>query len=178
MSPRGVPFVANIPTEEVYTTPDWRGTQGVVSATRPFLVMGTMVEDLVLTFDKGSIVDMKAKAGVEAFRAYVDSDPTGRRLGEIALVGVDSPIYQTGKIYGEILYDENAACHIAVGSAYRSCLKGGDTMSEKELETIGCNDSTIHTDIMISSPKVDVTAINRHGESRKIIKDGNWLALS
>lgn len=175
LSPRGTPFVANLPTEEVYTTPDWRGTQGVVSATRPFLVMGTMVEELVLTFDKGEIVDMKAKAGCDAFKAYVESDPAGKRLGEVALVGIDSPIYQSGKVYGEILFDENAACHVAVGSAYRSCLRDGDTMDEKALEAIGCNDSTIHTDIMISSPKVDVAAVLTDGRAVKLIMDGKWV---
>jgi len=108
------------------------------------------------------------------FKAYISSDEGAKRLGEVALVGVDSPIYESGIIFEEILYDENAACHIAIGSAYKFCIEGGDNLSEKEAEKIGCNESSVHTDMMISSPEVDCVATTYEGEKVKLIVNGAW----
>lgn len=174
-SQRGVPFLANIPTEEVFTTPDWRVTQGSVQATRPFLINGKLIRNLKMRFEKGEIVEFSADDGADTFEEYINTDEGARRLGEVALVGIDSPIYQSNLTYQEILLDENAACHIAVGFAYKSCLVGGETMSDKELEEVGRNDSSVHTDMMISSEQVDVTAHTTAGKEVLLLEKGRWV---
>lgn len=175
LSPRKVEFEPNIPTEECFTTPDFRKTEGKVAATRPFLVNGQLIRGLKMEFRGGELVDFSADQGSETFKEYISSDPGARRLGEVALVGIDSPIYQSGIIFEEILYDENAACHIAVGVSYKFCLKGGDTMTQEELAAIGANQSSVHTDMMISSNEVDVAASTYDGETIDIIKKGEWV---
>lgn len=174
--PHGVAFEPNIPTEEVFTTPDYRKTHGHVRATRPFYINGRLIEGLEIVFEGGKIVDFSASQGKETFQAYIDSDEGGRRLGEVALVGIDSPIYQSGLVFQEILFDENAACHIAVGSAYKTCLENGENLSSDELANVGCNESVVHTDMMISSEEVDVTAKTRDGDSIALISKGEWAA--
>lgn len=173
--PYGKHFEPNIPTEECFTTPDCRRTEGRVKVTRPFLVNGTMVKGLELSFKEGCIVDFKAEEGQSTFAAYINSDAEAKRLGEVALVGIDSPIYKSGRVFEEILFDENAACHIAVGFAYRFCVEGGDLMSTEELEEVGCNSSHVHTDMMISSEEVDVEALTFEGKLVPLIKKGEWL---
>lgn len=175
LSPRGVEFEPNIPTEEVFTTPDFRLTQGTARATRPFFINGKLIQGLELVFEHGAITDFRAREGEETFREYISSDDGARRLGEVALVGVDSPIYKMGHIFQEILFDENAACHIAVGSAYRFCLEGGEKMNEAELAAIGCNVSHVHTDMMISSEEVDVTGVLADGGTLPLIQKGEWV---
>ena len=173
-SPRDVSFEPNIPTEECFTTPDCRSTEGKVRVTRPFFVNGKSIKGLELTFQKGAITHFSAAEGEMTFEAYIDSDVGGRRLGEVALVGIDSSVYQSGRVFQEILFDENAACHIAVGFAYRFCLNGGEKMSEGELAAIGCNDSHVHTDMMISSEEVDVHALTYNGQQIVLIRQGKW----
>jgi aminopeptidase len=145
-----------------------------VRATRPFLVNGVLVEGLSLVFKDGAIVSFEAKAGANTFREYIDSDPGGRRLGEVALVGIDSPIFKSGRVFEEILFDENAACHIAVGSAYKFCLQGGDALTKDELTSIGCNESSVHTDMMISNEEVSVEAALYRGGTVTLLKNGEW----
>lgn len=174
VSPRGVEFEPNIPTEEVFTTPDFRETNGRVKTTRPFLINGRLIKNLELEFKNGEIVSFSASEGEETFREYISSDEGAKRLGEVALVGVDSPIYQSGIIFEEILFDENAACHIAIGMAYKFCLSGGPEMSKEGLESYGCNESSVHTDMMISSKKVDVLARTYSGEEIVLISKGSW----
>ena len=174
ISSRGVPFEPNLPTEEVFTTPDYRRTEGHVRATRPFMINGRLIEGLSIQFSGGNLTDFRAANGGETFEAYIDSDEGGRRLGEVALVGIDSPVYQSGKVFREILFDENAACHIAVGQAYKFCLEGGEDMSPEEVEAVGCNESTVHTDMMISDEDVDVTATTYGGDSKLLIQAGEW----
>lgn len=174
MSPRKVEFEPNVPTEEVFTTPDSRVTSGKVKATRPFLINGKLIKDLELEFDAGRIKSFSASQGEETFREYIKSDENSDKLGEVALVGIDSPVYKSGLVFQEILFDENAACHIAVGSAYKFCLEGGESMTKEELESIGCNDSTVHTDMMISSEEVNVAAVTYSGEKIQLINNGEW----
>jgi len=174
--PRGVDFEPNLPTEEVFTTPDWRGTRGKARATRPFLINGKLIEGLHVVFKEGRIASFAAAAGADTFREYIHSDDGACRLGEIALVGTDSPVYQSGLVFQEILFDENAACHMAVGSAYKFCLDGGDSMSKQQLDAIGCNDSSVHTDMMISSDQVDVAAVTYAGQRVPLIRSGAWVA--
>jgi aminopeptidase len=175
--PYGAEFEPNLPTEECFTTPDWQRTQGIVRTTRPFFINGTLVKDLVLRFERGEIAEFSASEGEAAFRAYSESDAGGRRLGEVALVGIDSPVYQSGLVFEEILFDENAACHIAIGSAYKFCLRGAESMTAADLAAIGCNESSVHTDMMISSEQVDVIATLRDGSERTLIAQGRWCEL-
>lgn len=173
-SPQGHSFEPNLPTEECFTTPDWRMTKGVVSATRPFLVNGTLVKGLKLTFTAGEISHFECLEGASALSAYLASDAGAKRLGEVALVGTDSPVFKSGLVFEEILFDENAACHIAVGSAYKGCLRGGPELNDGECESIGCNSSSVHTDIMISSEHVDVSATLANGERLPLLQRGEW----
>lgn len=174
-TPNGHSFEPNLPTEECFTTPDWRRTSGHVRATRPFLVNGTLVRGLVLHFTNGVISDFQCEEGASTLEAYLQSDEGAKRLGEVALVGTDSPVFQSGLVFEEILFDENAACHIAVGSAYKGCLRDGASLSDAECEDIGCNTSSVHTDIMISSEEVDVSATRFNGEQLKLIAQGSWI---
>lgn len=173
-SPRGVRFEANIPTEECFTTPDFRETSGFVRTTRPFLINGKQIRGLELVFKEGKIVDFKAREGADTFAAYIASDEGANRLGEVALVGIDSPIFQSGKIFEEILFDENAACHVAIGFAYRFCIEGSQGQSNEQLAQIGCNTSSVHTDMMLSSEKVDVFAETYGGKKVALIEKGEW----
>ena len=175
--PRGVEFEPNLPTEECFTTPDWRMTEGQVTTTRPFLINGKMIRGLRVEFKAGEIINFDAEEGSETFREYISSDEGGKRLGEVALVGTDSPVYQSGLVYEEILFDENAACHIAIGSAYKFCLQGGSNMSPRELIELGCNESSVHTDMMISSDKVDVKAECYNGSIVDLLIGGKWCDL-
>jgi aminopeptidase len=172
--PYDVPFEPNLPTEEVFTTPDYRRTEGHVRATRPFMINGVMIENLSVSFKDGAIDGFQASAGADTFAAYIDSDPGASRLGEVALVGIDSPIFQNGKVFQEILFDENAACHIAVGQAYKFCLRDGETLDSAAADAIGCNESVVHTDMMISNEDVDVTAETYDGETLTLIRAGEW----
>ena len=174
VGPRGVNFEPNVPTEEVFTTPDFRMTEGHVSTTRPFLVNGRLIQGLKMEFSKGVIKSFTAEQGEETFREYISSDEGAKRLGEVALVGIDSPVYKSGVVFEEILFDENAACHIAVGSAYKFCIKDGTTLSKEELDKIGCNESTVHTDMMISSEEVDVEGESCDGTKVMLIEKGEW----
>lgn len=172
---RGLPFEPNLPTEEVFTTPDYRATRGHVRATRPFMINGKLIKDLSMKFEGGVLTDFMAAEGADTLAAYVDSDEGARRLGEVALVGIDSPVFQSGRIFQEILFDENAACHIAVGQAYKFCLEGGDSLTGEDVDTVGCNESSVHTDMMISSEDVDVTATTYAGETVHLLKGGEWV---
>lgn len=174
-TPKGVAFEANIPTEECFTTPDYRLTEGKVAVTRPVMVNGQLVKGLKMEFKQGKIFYFSAEEGQDTFSSYIQNDTGASRLGEVALVGIDSPIYQSGRIFEEILFDENAACHIAVGFAYRFCIDGGSEMTPEQLESVGCNDSRVHTDFMISSDEVDVTTETHSGEKIDLIRKGRWV---
>jgi aminopeptidase len=171
----GVAFQANIPTEEVFTTPDCYKTEGVVRATRPFLVNGVMVKGLTMHFVRGELVEWTASEGQSSLDAYLESDEGAKRLGEVALVGIDSPIYQSGVVFQEILLDENAACHIALGSAYKFCVQGGADLTKDELRALGVNDSSVHTDIMISDENTSVRAELEDGSVAELLINGRWV---
>ncbi len=173
-STRGQWFEPNLPTEEVFTTPDFRRTAGHVRATRPFMINGRMIENLSAKFDGGAITGFVATGGADTFKAYIASDEGARRLGEVALVGIDSPVYRAGKVFREILFDENAACHIAVGQAYKFCIEGGTELDSAGAAAVGCNESAVHTDMMISNADVDVTATLYDGRSVVLLQAGEW----
>jgi aminopeptidase len=167
-------FEPNIPTEECFTTPDCRLTTGYVKVTRPVMVNGKMIKGLKMEFKEGKLVHFTAEEGEASFRSYVDNDENARYLGEVALVGTDSPIFTSGKVFEEILYDENAACHIALGFAYGFCLEGGTSMTAEEFAEVGCNKSSIHVDMMISDESVDVEATTYDGAKVSLIQKGQW----
>ncbi len=177
VSSRGIEFSPNIPTEEVFTAPDYRLTEGIVKITRPVLVpvLGKMIDGAWLEFKEGRVVNFGADSGKEVLEEYFAMDPAARYLGEVALVDSNSPIYKSNMIFYNILFDENASCHIALGSAYPRCVKGGEKMSEEELKENGANISNLHTDFMIGSPDVDVTGETFSEEKAEIIKGGFFV---
>lgn len=175
-TPDGRPFVANMPTEEVYTTPDFSRTTGKVQVCRPVTVMETLVRDAWFEFRNGKVVDFGASSGKEILERYLASDEGASFLGEVALVDVDSPIYQSGYVFGSILFDENASCHIALGAGYPSCLKEARSLTGPvETKAAGCNVSVVHTDFMIGTPQTDVTGTSRDGKEIPIIRAGRFV---
>ncbi|HZP74167.1 MAG TPA: aminopeptidase [Gaiellaceae bacterium] len=163
----GLRYVANMPTEEVFTTPDARRTEGVVRSTMPLVVYGRIVRGLEVRFEGGRIVDVQADEGADVIRGQLGSDERAAYLGEVALVDGTSRIGQTGLTFFETLYDENARCHIAYGSAYAEAVEGG--------LIDGVNVSPIHTDFMIGGPDVDVDAVLRDGTIVPLMRDDRWL---
>lgn len=171
----GTRFEANWPSFEVYTTPDWRKTEGVVKVTMPSSLNGPIVDGLKVEFRNGRIFNFEASAGWHAFFALTSQDDGACQLGEIALVGLDSPLAKYSDPHYCIMLDENKRCHMAFGGAYPSALDGGDTSSPEELRALGCNESDIHHDMMISDEKTTVWACDEDGrELALLIEDGRW----
>ncbi len=168
-------FFPNLPTEEVFTAPNAAKTNGTVRVTRPVKVLGEAVHNAWFKFDQGQVVDYGAdNKGKELLTQYFEIDPKAKFLGEVALVDVSSPIFKSEKIFDSILFDENAACHIALGNGVSMGIQGGDKMKEDELEQLGCNKSLLHTDFMIGSPEVSVTGKTFSGETIQIIDKGSF----
>lgn len=172
--PDGRPVVVNMPTEEVFTTPDFRRVDGIVRATRPLVLHGSVVEDLEVEFKDGIVTKVTASKGAGIVEGEMDRDEGGRRLGEVALVDKVSPIGQKGRSYYDILLDENATCHIAYGAGYPQGIEGGATMTIEELEAAGVNHSGVHTDFMIGGPEVSVHGVDQSGAEIPIILDDTW----
>ena len=171
----GQSFYFNLPTEEVYTTPDRRQTEGRLAATRPLrLPGGPRIKDLVLHFRRGEVVDFAAGSGEGAFGRWLEADAGARFLGEIGLAGEDSPIARSGLVFGSILLDENASSHVALGQSFVSAIAGGDTMSERELEALGVNRSAIHTDVPFGSAAVSIVASRSREGEVPLIDRGRW----
>ena len=168
-------FFPNIPTEEIFSTPDCARTTGRVACTRPVEVMGTQVEGAWFRFENGAVVDFGADRNAETLGRYLETDDRARYLGEVALVDVSSPIYRSGRVFYSILYDENAASHIALGNGYADCIEGGTEMSRDELAEINCNVSLVHTDFMIGSEEVSVWGVDSEGGEEKIMENGSFV---
>ncbi len=171
----GITCNANIPTEEVFTTPHKLRVDGHVAATKPLSYMGTLIEDINVRFEAGRIVDAKAAKGGNVLNKVLDTDDGARRLGEVALVPHSSPISKSGLLFYNTLFDENASCHIALGQAYAKCFRGGTAMSEKELAKRGANRSLIHIDWMIGSDMVDIDGIDMSGRAEPLMRKGEWV---
>jgi aminopeptidase len=175
ISSDGTAFFPNIPTEEVFSTPDMNATAGRVSCTRPGTVLGAQVEGAWFVFQAGRVTSCGADVNGEVLKSYIETDPGASMLGEIALVGTDSPIYRSGLVFHNILFDENATCHIALGNGYTDCISGGTSMDEKELEDAGCNQSLVHTDFMIGGEGVDVLGVSPSGDETAVIRNGEFI---
>ncbi|ARJ50145.1 aminopeptidase [Staphylococcus lutrae] len=171
----GQVFVANIPTEEVFTAPDCRHVNGYVTNTRPLSYNGAIIDGFKLTFEEGKVVAFEAEKGETVLADLLNTDEGARRLGEVALVPVDSPISNKNMIFYNTLFDENASCHIALGAAYAFNLQNGTTMTSEELQAHGLNDSLTHVDFMIGSRDLNIYGIKVDGTEEQVFKNGNWL---
>ena len=169
----GVICNPNIPSEEVFTTPHAFRVDGEVCATKPLSHQGSLIENIKVKFEKGKIIEAHASKGEEVLLKVLDSDEGARRLGEVALVPDDSPISNTGLLFYNTLFDENAACHIALGQCYAKCFKG-EQLSKEEIASKGGNSSMIHIDWMIGSNKIDIDGVFKDGTKVPIFRQGNW----
>ena len=170
----GVVCQPNIPTEEVFTCPHAYKVDGTVSATKPLAYQGTVIRDISVRFEAGKIVDATASSGEAVFRDLLGVDDGSSRIGEVALVPHSSPISQSGTLFYNTLFDENASCHIALGQSYADTVSGGSDLGEDELKQKGANQSLIHVDWMIGSDDVDIDGITRTGETVPVMRKGEW----
>lgn len=170
----GAVFIANVPTEEVFTAPHRERVNGVVKGTKPYVYNGQLIEGFSVTFKDGVVVDYSAEKNAELLGQLLDSDEGARRIGEIALVPASSPINRSGLLFYNTLFDENAACHIAFGAGYPTTVKGGAAMTTEELLAHGVNDSAIHEDVMVGAEDMTITGLTKSGETVTIFEKGEW----
>jgi aminopeptidase len=170
----GIVCNPNIPTEEVFTTPHARRVDGTVCSTKPLSYQGTLIDNIAVRFEKGRIVEATASRGENVLLKVLDTDEGARRLGEVALVPHSSPISKSGLLFYNTLFDENAACHIALGQCYSKCFVDGAGLSAKEIAQRGGNKSLIHIDWMIGSDKVDIDGIGEDGKRTPVFRQGEW----
>lgn len=173
-STEGDHFLPNLPTEEVFTAPKKTGVNGTLRSTKPLNYSSNLIDNFELTFKDGKIVDFKAETGYETLKNLIETDEGSHFLGEVALVPHDSPISNTNLLFYNTLYDENASCHFAVGSAYLLCVEDGPTLTKEDKERVGINDSLTHVDFMVGSPEMNILGITKTGDEVQIFKDGNW----
>ncbi len=170
----GLYFVANMPTEEVYTMPKADAVNGTIVSTKPLIYQGNMIDEFSLTFKDGVVVDYDAKVGKDTLTTLLNTDEGARRIGEVALVPYDSPISNSNIVFYNTLFDENAACHLAFGRAYASTLVGGQKMTQEELAANGANDSLIHVDFMVGGADLNILGIKADGSEVPVFEKGNW----
>ena len=170
----GVTCNPNIPSEEVFTTPHALKVNGYVRSTKPLSHQGSLIEDISVTFKDGCITKASASKGQEVFLKLIDTDEGARRLGEVALVPHSSPISQSNLLFYNTLFDENAACHIALGQCYSKCFKHGDTLSKGEVVQRGGNSSMIHVDWMIGAQSINIDGLDEAGSATAVFRNGEW----
>jgi aminopeptidase len=175
MAQNGRYCIPNMPTEEVFTTPHKDRVEGRVTSTKPLSYQGTMIEEIFVRFEEGKIVEARAARGNQVLQRMIETDEGARRLGEVSLVPHSSPIASSGLLFMNTLFDENAACHIALGQAYSTCLKDGDSLTKEQLAARGANESLIHVDWMIGSNRIDVDGISARGDSEPLMRAGEWV---
>jgi aminopeptidase len=171
----GIINIANMPTEEVFTAPHRGRVNGTVSATMPLNYGGNLVENFSLTFEDGHVVGFQAARGESLLRSLVETDEGSQRFGEVALVPHSSPISQTGTLFYNTLFDENAASHVALGRAYRNCIDGCENLSDEDFAAVGGNSSNTHVDFMIGSDQIDVDGILGDDMAEPLMRNGEWV---
>lgn len=171
----GIPFVANMPTEEVFTAPHRLKAEGVVKSALPLCYEGQIIDGFSLTFKKGKVVNFSAEKGYDALKHLIETDKGTRRLGEVALIGKNSPIAKSKVLFYNTLFDENASCHIALGKGYPTTIKNSENLSEKELSAKGLNESIEHVDFMIGTKDLEVNGIKKDGTRVALFRDGDWV---
>jgi aminopeptidase len=170
----GIVCNPNIPTEEVFTTPHARRVNGHVVSTKPLSYQGSLIDGIAVRFEEGRIVEAKATRGEEVLNKVLDTDEGARRLGEVALVPHSSPISKSGLLFFNTLFDENAACHIALGQCYSKCFVNGDRLTPEQIAAQGGNKSLIHIDWMIGSDKIDIDGVDADGRRVPVFRKGEW----
>lgn len=171
---QGQEFIANMPTEEVFTAPDYRRADGIIKSSKPLSYNGVVIDEMTFTFKDGQIVDVKAKQGEETLRKLIEENEGARGLGEVALVPHSSPISQSNLTFYNTLFDENASNHLAIGSAYATSVQGGAQMTQDQLKEAGLNRSSVHVDFMIGNDKMDIDGITKDGQIIPIFRAGEW----
>lgn len=171
----GEEFIANMPSEEVFSAPRLDGVNGKVYSTLPLNYNGNLIEDFYLVFKDGEVVDYDAKAGKEYLKNILDTDEGAKRLGEVALVSYKTPISMRKVLFYNTLYDENASCHFALGKSYPTCLEGGEKLSIEELKKRGMNDSLTHVDFMVGDETTEIIGVKENGDQVQIFKEGNFV---
>lgn len=171
----GTTYFPNIPTEEVFTSPDRLRADGIVHSALPLVHAGQLVEDFWLRFEGGRVVGFGARQGEEVLRSIVERDESARHLGECALISKNTPIRETGILFYDTLYDENASCHLALGTGFPECLEGGLDMSPEELVAAGVNQSPVHVDFMVGTDDLDVWGIGVDGNRTEVFTNGQWV---
>ena len=170
----GITCNPNIPTEEVFTTPHARRVSGHVVSTKPLSYQGSLIDGIAVKFEEGRIVEARASRGEEVLNKVLDTDEGSRRLGEVALVPHSSPISKSGLLFFNTLFDENAACHVALGQCYSKCFVGGDRLTPEQIAAQGGNKSFIHIDWMIGSDKIDIDGVHADGRRVPVFRKGEW----
>ncbi len=171
---QGRVFNPNLPTEEVFTSPKAGAAEGIVYSTKPLSYMGQLIDNFSLRFKNGKVVEAKAEKGEELLKKMVSMDEGAGKLGECALIPYASPISQSGVLFYNTLFDENASCHFALGFGFNECLKGFEKLTDEECKARGINDSMIHVDFMIGAKDTSIVGIKPSGERVQIFKEGNW----
>lgn len=170
----GTSFFPNIPTEEIFTTPDRLRADGTVVSALPLVHNGTLIDKFSITFKDGKVIDFSAEQGYETLKSIIETDENSCRLGEVALVPFASPIRQTGILFYNTLYDENASCHLALGQGFPDCYEGGTEMNAEELLEAGVNKSATHVDFMIGTEDLAIEGIKADGTAVPVFENGNW----
>ncbi len=173
-TPEQIYFFANMPTEEIFTAPDRNRAEGKLVSSLPLSYQGNIIEHFSLTFHEGKVIAFEAEKGAEFLKNLIETDEGSHRLGEVALVPYDSPISNTGILFYDTLFDENASCHFALGECYPTNIKDGGKMTKAELIAAGGNQSDTHVDFMIGTKDLSITGITKEGQKVCIFKNGNW----
>ncbi len=170
----GAYFNPNIPSEEIFISPMAGVAEGIVYSTKPLSYQGELIEDFSVRFEGGKVVEVKAKKNQHLLEKMISMDEGAKMLGECALIAYDSPINNSGILFYNTLFDENASCHLALGRGFNECVKGFEEMTNEEIHAKGINDSMIHVDFMIGSPDLEVVGVTKNGDRVQIFKNGNW----
>ncbi|OZM56701.1 aminopeptidase [Lottiidibacillus patelloidae] len=172
---KGIDFVPNLPTEEVFTVPLKNGVNGTVSSSKPLNLSGTLIENFSFTFKDGKVIEFNAEKGYDALKHLLETDEGASYLGEIAIVPHDSPISNSNLVFYNTLYDENASCHLALGNCIPIAYKGGNKMTKADLIADGLNDSITHVDFMIGSGELNIDGETEDGKIEAVFRNGNWV---